>query len=102
MWKGHGGYEIALTPVIMGGFGWLVDQLFGTSPVFIVVFAVVGLFGAVANQYYRYKFAMEKATAERMAKQELNGRLESAPFGRIEYTEVDMSIDFGDPQGAAS
>ena len=101
MWKGQGGYEIALSPVILGGFGWLLDSAIGTVPVFLIIGAVLGLVGSVANQYYRYQAAMEIATAERLAKLPKTG--EGAPavgrsFGRVEAVEVDMSIDFTKPR----
>ena len=95
MWKGGGGFEIALTPAILGFFGWMLDVTFGIVPALTIVGVVLGFSGAVANQYYRYKHDMDIATAERMAKQ---GRSEapasSGPFGPVEYEEVDMSIDF--------
>ena len=69
MWRGHGGYEIALSPVIIGGFGWLLDSVIGTVPLFLIIGAVLGLVGSVANQYYRYQAAMEIETAKRLEQQ---------------------------------
>ena len=97
MWRGHGGYEIALSPVIIGGFGWLLDSVIGTVPLFLIIGAVLGLVGSVANQYYRYKAAMEIETAKRLEQQPKVA--EAAPsvrrsFGRVERVEVDTSIDF--------
>lgn len=97
MWRGHGGYEIALSPVILGGFGWLLDSVIGTVPIFLIVGAVLGLVGSVANQYYRYQAAMEIETAKRL---ERHGRVgEGVPsvprsFGRVERAEIDTKIDF--------
>lgn len=65
LWRGHGGWEIALTPVLFGGFGWLLDGWLNTRPVFVVVLAIVGLAGSVANQYYQYRYRMEVASVER-------------------------------------
>lgn len=101
MWKGHGGYEIALSPVILGGFGWLLDSVIGTVPLFLIIGAILGLVGSVANQYYRYQAAMEIANAERLANRPSTG--EGAPstrksFGRVERVEVDTKIDFNGPR----
>lgn len=41
------GIDIALTPVVFGGLGWIVDRIVGTHLVFAIgfaVFAVIGLF----------------------------------------------------------
>lgn len=65
MWRGHGGWEMALTPVLFGAVGWLLDGWLGTRPIIMVVGVVVGLAGSVANQYYQYKYRMEIATEER-------------------------------------
>jgi len=98
MWKGHGGYEIALSPVILGGFGWLLDSVIGTVPVFLIIGAVLGFAGSVANQYYRYQAAMEIETASRLARNpkpvSQATPLLSRSFGRVEPVEVDTSIDF--------
>ena len=101
MWRGHGGYEIALSPVIIGGFGWLLDSVIGTVPLFLIIGVVLGLVGSVANQYYRYKAAMEIETAKRLEQQPKVA--EAAPsvrrsFGRVERVEVDTSIDFTEPR----
>ena len=101
MWRGHGGYEIALSPVIIGGFGWLLDSVIGTVPLFLIIGVVLGLVGSVANQYYRYKAAMEIETAKRLEQQPKVA--EAAPsvrrsFGRVERVEIDTSIDFAEPR----
>ncbi len=51
-WTGFGdtlsrAMEFAVTPIVFGGIGWLVDSWLGTRPLFViglVVFAFVGLF----------------------------------------------------------
>lgn len=65
MWRGHGGWEMALMPVLFGLIGWIVDGWLDTRPVVTVVAAVVGLAGSVANQYYQYKYRMEVAARAR-------------------------------------
>jgi len=84
MWRGHGGWEIAFTPAILGLFGFAFDQWIGTIPVFTIVGVLLGLFGSVANQYYRYTASMERATAERLALQDAAGPANQRRFGRVE------------------
>ena len=67
MWQGHGGWEIALTPALFGFAGWRLDVLLNTTPLLVILLATLGLFGAVANQYYRYTARMELAAQERRA-----------------------------------
>lgn len=40
------GIDLALTPVVFGGLGWLIDRVAGTSPVFTLL---LGLFGVVGT-----------------------------------------------------
>ena len=67
MWRGHGGWEMALTPVVFALGGWYLDGLFGTEPFLIVLGAVIGLVGSVTNQFFQYKHRMAIATEERRA-----------------------------------
>ncbi len=98
MWKGHGGFEIALVPVFGAFVGWSLDNYLGIIPALTIVFAILGLVGAVANQYYRYKDSMEAATAERMARRRHvhteTSKTPAQPFGPVEREEPDMSVDF--------
>ena len=67
MWRGHGGWEIAAVPALFGLGGWFVDGWLGTTPIVTVVAVVLGLFGAVLNQYVRYTEKMSSLEAERLA-----------------------------------
>ncbi len=91
MWRGHGGFEIAMSPLILGFLGYLVDGRFEITPVFTVIGAIVGLVGSVANQYYRYQARMEVLAAERASKQPSpTGRR----FSRVEPTEPEAAESF--------
>ena len=70
MWRGHGGWEMALTPALFGFFGWIVDGWLGTSPFVMILAAILGLVGSVVNQYYQYAERMELASNERLAARE--------------------------------
>ncbi len=67
MWRGHGGWEMTLMPVLFGFFGWVIDGWLGTTPIFTVALVIVGFAGSVANQYYQFKYRMAQATEERLA-----------------------------------
>ena len=58
-------FELAVTPVLMGGGGWLLDRWLGTSPVFTIVLFVLAVVGLGASSYYRYTADM-KAHEARM------------------------------------
>lgn len=89
MWYGSGGWEIAATPVLLGGLGWLLDGAVGTRPLFTILGALVGLLGAIANQYYRYVERMSVATEERVAAREAKFGAGAGPrFGANETEEL--------------
>lgn len=61
--KGYGdamgrGFELALSLVVIGAFGWLVDHLAGTSPIFTIVFSVVGFVGVGVKLWLGYDLEM--------------------------------------------
>ena len=60
-----GAYELIIGAIAAAAFGGLIDWAFGTFPLFMVTFFVIGFFGASAGIYYRYKAAMESAGTER-------------------------------------
>jgi F0F1-type ATP synthase assembly protein I len=43
------GIDLALTPVVFGLLGWLVDRVAGTSPVFTIVVAAIGVVGTTVK-----------------------------------------------------
>jgi len=60
MYRQAGGWELALAPVLCALIGYGLDRLFGTVPVITVVFAVLGLVGAVVRLYYGYDAEMKE------------------------------------------
>jgi F0F1-type ATP synthase assembly protein I len=58
------GIEFALGPVIFGGMGWGVDRWLGTSPVFTVLLALVGVVAAFVRTWFRYDAEMKVKEAE--------------------------------------
>ena len=58
-----GGYELVFSPLLLALIGYGLDRLFGTLPILTIVFAVVGLLGAVTKIYYSYRSEMEQHEA---------------------------------------
>lgn len=56
-------FELALTPAIIGGFGYLLDRWLGLVPVLTIVFFLVGVCGVAARMYYGYDARMKEHEA---------------------------------------
>jgi len=63
MHRTTGGFELVFSPLLLALVGYGLDRLLGTLPVFTIVFAVVGLAGAVAKMYFTYRYEMEQHEA---------------------------------------
>jgi F0F1-type ATP synthase assembly protein I len=57
-------FELALTPAIIGGFGYLLDRWLGVLPVFTIIFFLVAICGVMARMYYAYVARMAEHDAE--------------------------------------
>lgn len=63
------GIELAVTPVVFGGFGWLVDGWLGTGPWLTLGFAAFALVGTIAKLWFTYDAEMrELETTSRWAR----------------------------------
>ena len=51
-------FELAVTPVIIGGLGYLLDRWLGLVPVLTIVFFLVAMVGLVARLWYAYDAEM--------------------------------------------
>jgi len=60
MHKSTGSYELVLSPLILALIGFGIDHLFGTLPLFTIVFATLGLVGAVIKIYFGYVAEMDE------------------------------------------
>ena len=56
-------FELALTPAIIGGFGYLLDRWLGLVPVLTIVFFLVAMAGLMARMYYSYDARMKEHDA---------------------------------------
>lgn len=59
MHRTTGGYELAFSPLLLALIGFAIDKVLGTLPLFTIVFAVLGLVGAVTKIYIQYRSEME-------------------------------------------
>ena len=60
MHRTTGGFELVFSPLLLALVGYGLDRLLGTLPVFTIIFAVVGLVGAVVKLYFTYRYEMEQ------------------------------------------
>jgi len=57
---GGGGLEIALMVPIFLGLGYVLDRIFGTMPVFMIVMVVLGAIGVFCRLRYGYDVKMRE------------------------------------------
>jgi F0F1-type ATP synthase assembly protein I len=55
-----GGYELVFSPLLLALVGFGLDKLLGTLPLLTILFAVLGLVGAVTKIIYTYNSEMEQ------------------------------------------
>ncbi len=53
-------FELALTPAIIGGLGYLLDLWLGLLPVFTIVFFLIAMVGLIARMWYGYDARMKE------------------------------------------
>lgn len=56
--RSHGSFEMVLSPALLALAGWWIDGRLGTGPWLLVLFAVLGLAGAVVKIVYGYRAEM--------------------------------------------
>ena len=57
-------FELAVTPVVFGFFGYLIDMRLGTSPIFLLVLALFAVVGQFVKLWYAYDGEMKRRDAE--------------------------------------
>ena len=61
------GIEAAIVTAMFFGIGFGLDAIFGTTPIFMIVFTVIGAVGLFAKWKYRYDDRMDELEAQRAA-----------------------------------
>lgn len=57
-------FELAVTPVVFGFLGYLIDMRLGTSPIFLLAFAAFAVVGSFVKLWYAYDHEMKAQDAE--------------------------------------
>jgi F0F1-type ATP synthase assembly protein I len=57
-------FQIALTPVIFGGLGYLIDRAIDRVPLFTIILFLVSMVGVFISQWAQYEHRMKQADAE--------------------------------------
>lgn len=53
-------FELAITPLVFGGLGFVLDRAIGTSPVFAVAFAAFAVIGMFVRVWFGYDLEMRQ------------------------------------------
>jgi F0F1-type ATP synthase assembly protein I len=56
-------FELAVTPLLFGGAGYLLDRWLGILPVLTIIFTLLCLVGLGARMYYGYEADMQAQEA---------------------------------------
>lgn len=56
-------FELAVTPALFGGIGYVVDQGLGTQPLFMIVALLAALAGMFVRLWYAYDSEMKAEEA---------------------------------------
>jgi F0F1-type ATP synthase assembly protein I len=59
------GAEFAMMVALFVGLGYLLDRIFGTKPVFMIVLFVLSIVGQFASMWYGYDQRMRELEEER-------------------------------------
>ncbi|MEE9415563.1 MAG: AtpZ/AtpI family protein [Acidimicrobiales bacterium] len=58
--RSHGGFDLALSPVMFGLLGLWIDTKLGLVPLFTISFVVITFVGVVLKTFYVYRFRMNE------------------------------------------
>jgi F0F1-type ATP synthase assembly protein I len=58
-------FELALTPALFGGLGWLLDHWLGLAPLLTIVLFLFGVAGTSYMAWFRYEAEMRRVEADK-------------------------------------
>ena len=58
-------FELAGTPAVFGGLGWLLDRWLGLAPLLTIILFVFGVAGTTYMAWFRYEAEMRRVEAEK-------------------------------------
>ncbi len=62
--RSSGSFELAFAPVILGLLGLWLDHSVDTTPLFVILFSLVGFVGTGIKLYYAYRYEMSQIEAD--------------------------------------
>jgi len=65
--ESSGSFELVLSGVILGVGGYFLDVKLGTTPIFLLLFTLLGVAGAAISIYYRYRHQISTLQEETQA-----------------------------------
>ncbi|NNE72078.1 MAG: AtpZ/AtpI family protein [Acidimicrobiales bacterium] len=68
LWRGHGGFELTLSPLLFGLLGWWIDRRLDTTPIFVITLAVLALVGVIVKIVFTYRYQMDLALEQAQAR----------------------------------
>jgi F0F1-type ATP synthase assembly protein I len=57
-------FQIALTPMVFGFLGYLLDRRIDKVPLFTIIFFLVAMVGVFVSQWAQYEYRMKQADAK--------------------------------------
>lgn len=57
-------FELAATPAIFAGLGWLLDRWLGTSPLFLIILFLFAVAGVGYMTWFKYEAEMKEHEAD--------------------------------------
>ena len=57
-------FEVALTPALFAGLGYLIDRWLGLVPIFTIALMIFGVIGLFLKMWFTYDYEMKNAEAE--------------------------------------
>ena len=57
-------FELAVTPALFSGIGWLVDRWVGTTPLFTILLLLFAVAGVGYMTWFRYEEEMKRHEAD--------------------------------------
>lgn len=82
------GMEFAIVVLAFLGLGYVLDRIFDTKPVFMIILVVLSLIGQFASMWYGYDARMQHLEAERLAATTSGTRTGTAATGGATATHT--------------
>ncbi len=92
-------FELAFTPALFAGFGYVIDRLLGIVPVLTIALMILAVFGELALWWYRYDHKMSQLEAELIAKRHAVSEGDQSSVQPAAQVKAPAPIDMRLPAG---